>query len=293
MESSSPTCSSASSIACRVIMACALADSASASAANSVDSALASRARIVDSTLSRFGPGSGSLARWRGRRAGWGAGWRGGRRLGSPGRRRRQRRGASGGQLAAAGRAVGSRWPRPSAPARWPSRADRRPASRRAWTRRRCRPSGLARPPPRAAPATPAARGRPRSDRRICSTATSAASGAAHLSIRAATCIRSRGCQPRSHWRPTPLSRRALATSSSRASTSCGQAAQLALDQPGEAARAGLGRRPERQPVEVEAGFAGRDHAHGRDPPSVGSAGEPCSTASPRRRHRTAAAGRR
>ena len=34
-----------------------------------------------------------------------------------------------------------------------------------------------------------------------------------------------------------------------------GEAAQLAFDQPGEAARAGLGRRPERQPVEVEAGL--------------------------------------
>ena len=45
-------------MACRVIMAWALADSASASAANSVDSALASSARIVDSTLSRFGLGS-------------------------------------------------------------------------------------------------------------------------------------------------------------------------------------------------------------------------------------------
>ena len=59
-----------------------------------------------------------------------------------------------------------------------------------------------------------------RPDRRTCSTATSAASGADHLSIRVATWIRSRGCQPRSHWWPAPLSRRALATSSSRASTS-------------------------------------------------------------------------
>ena len=156
-------------MACRVIMACALADSASASAANSVDSALASRARIVDSTLSRFGLGSAWCRRRRGGAV------RGSTWLGAPGGRWRQRPVTSGSRSSSARASRGQGRAGPGRQRRHvrPSRVDRRPASRHAWTRRRCRPSGLDRPR-----LSSCSRQRlrrevgPRSDRRTCSTAT-------------------------------------------------------------------------------------------------------------------------